>query len=341
MEKPYKAIAGLLGLLMLLITFTSCLSAPISMYEDTRDMMDTYVRIVVYTDADSADEVLDAAFARMQEVVDIASTFDAESEAFKLNEDGSLETPSAELLEIIETSIDYSELSNGHFDITVQPLLDLWSYDPDATVQFWELDTAVQQAAIDEASLLVGSDMITASVDEISFALNGMKITLGGIAKGYAVDKALETIHSMGVKYALVDAGGDIGTLGSKPKGVPWNIALVNPEDTSESLADFVIQDKAIATSGNYERYFDPEAEVGHILNPETGRSAEGTYSTTIIAPNCTQADALATAVFVMGPVDGMALVETIEGVEALIVEDDDGDSVVHHSTGLGDYLKS
>jgi thiamine biosynthesis lipoprotein len=306
-------------------------------------MMDTYVRIVVYTDADSADEVLDAAFARMQEVVDIASTFDAESEAFKLNQDGSLEAPPAELLEIIETSIDYSELSNGYFDITVQPLLDLWSYNPalGPDEQFWALAPEEQKPAIDEAKLLVGSDKITASADEISFALDGMKITLGGIAKGYAVDKALEIIHSMGVKWALVDAGGDIGTLGSKPKGVPWNIALTNPEDTSQTLADFDIQDKAIATSGNYERYFDPEAEVGHILDPKTGYSASGTFSTTIIAPNCTQADVLATAVFVMGPADGMALVETIEGVEALIVEDDGGDSIVHRSTGLGDYEKS
>ena len=229
-------------------------------------------------------------------------------------------------------SVDYNELSNGYFDITCQPLLDLWSFKPGADTQFWELDAAAQQAAIDEASALVGSDKITASADEISLALEGMEITLGAIAKGYAVDKALETIHGMGVKYALVDAGGDIGTLGSKPKGVPWDIALVNPEDTTQSLASFDIKDKAIATSGNYMRYFDEDAKVGHILNPKTGYSASGTFSTTIIAPNCTQADALATAVFVMGPVDGMALVETIEGVEALIV---DADSVIHRSTGI------
>jgi len=330
----YRPIAGLLSLLILSITSASCLSAPISKYEETRDMMDTYVRIVVYTDADSYEEVLDEAFDEMQRIVDIASTFDEGSEAFELNRDGSIATPSAELLEIIKKSIYYNTLSNGYFDITVQPLLDLYSYNPGATAQFWELDTATQQTAIDEASLLLGSDMINASANEISFDLVGMKITLGAIAKGYAVDKALETINGMGVKYALVDAGGDIGTLGSKPKGVPRNIALTNPEDTTQSLAEFDILDKAIATSGNYERYFDPEAEVGHILNPKTGRSATGTFSSTIIAPTCTQADALATAVFVMGPVDGMALVETIDGVEALIV---DSDSVIHRSTGLAE----
>ena len=175
MEKSYKAIAGLLGLLILLITSTSCLSAPISPYEDTRDMMDTYVRIVVYTDADSADEVLDAAFARMQEVVDIASTFDAESEAFKLNQDGSLETPPAELLEIIETSIDYSELSNGYFDITVQPLLDLWSYNPalGPDEQFWALPPEEQEPAIDEAKFLAASfTLLNLALRAISFYLS-------------------------------------------------------------------------------------------------------------------------------------------------------------------------
>jgi thiamine biosynthesis lipoprotein len=332
LKKSFKATAGLLALLALSITSTSCLGAPISKWEETREMMDTYVRIVVYTDADSYEEVLDEAFARIQEVVDIASTFDAKSQAFKLNLEGSLAAPSDELLEIIEKSIDYNTLSNGYFDITVQPLLDLWSYDPNATTQFWDLDATTQQTAIDEASLLVGSEMINVSADEISFDEDGMEITLGAIAKGYAVDKALETIHGMGVKYALVDAGGDIGTLGSKPKEVPWDISLVNPEDTTQSLASFEIEGQAIATSGNYMRYFDEEANVGHILNPKTGRSATGTFSTTIIAPTCTQADALATAVFVMGPVDGMALVETIEGVEALLVDDQ---SVIHRSTGL------
>jgi len=335
LKKSCKAIVGFLALLVLSITSTSCLGAPISKYEETREMMDTYVRIVVYTDADSYEEVLDEAFAEIQRVVDIASTFDAKSQAFKLNLEGSLAAPSDELLEIIEMSIDYNTLSNGYFDITVQPLLDLWSYDPAATTQFWDMDATTQQAAIDEAKLLVGSDMINASADEISFDKDGMEITLGAIAKGYAVDKALETIHGMGVKYALVDAGGDIGTLGSKPKGVPWDISLVNPEDTTQSLASFEIEDQAIATSGNYMRYFDEEANVGHILNPKTGRSATGTFSTTIIAPTCTQADALATAVFVMGPVDGMALIETIEGVEALIVDDQ---SVIHRSTGLTEY---
>ena len=332
MKKSCKVVVCLSALLMLFSVSCSCLSAPISRYEETRDMMDTYVQIIVYADEATAEEALEAAFDRIEEVVAIASRFEEESEVSVLNRDGSIPNPSDELLELIEMSIEYSELTEGYFDVTVLPLLDLWSYDPTATAQFWELDSATQQTAIDEAKMLVGSDKITASASEISFDLDGMGVTLDAIAKGYAVDEALEVIESLGVKYALVNAGGDINTLGSKPKGAPWVIPVVNPDDTSQSLAGFEIADKAIATSGNYERYLDDEAQVGHILNPETGRSATGTISSTIIAQNGAKADALATAVFVMGPVDGMALVETLDGVEALIVDDD---RVIHRSTGI------
>ena len=163
----------------------------------------------------------------------------------------------------------------------------------------------------------------------ISFKEEGTKITLGGIAKGYAVDEALEVLRGMGIKYALVDAGGDIGTLGSKPDGELWNVALVNPDDTSQSLANFRFSDKAVATSGNYERFFDPEKTAHHILNPKTGYSASGCISVTIIAESCTQADVLATGVFVMGPENGMELVELLDDVECLIV---DADRAIHQS---------
>ena len=140
--------------------------------------------------------------------------------------------------------------------------MDLWEYKPDADKQFWELDESTQKAEINEALKLVGSDQIIIEDNTIRFKEEGTKITLGGIAKGYAVDEALEVLKDMGIRYALVDAGGDMGTLGSKPEGERWNIALVNPDDTSQSLATFRVSDKAIATSGNYERYFIPVTGV-------------------------------------------------------------------------------
>ena len=336
MKKPYQVIVVLLILLIVLLMSVTCAGEPPMMFEETRSMMDTYVRVVVYSNEETAEEALSAAFDRIEEVVNIASTFDETAEAFKLNRDGHLDTPSDELLKIINMSLDYSELTEGIFDITCQPLLDLWGYKPDAEKQFWELDETIQKERINETLKLVGSDKIVIEENKIRLKEKGMKITLGGIAKGYAVDEALEVIKNMGIKYALVDAGGDISTLGSKPEGERWNIALVNPDDTSQSLATFRVSDKAIATSGNYERYFDPEKEVHHILNPKTGYSASGCISVTIIAESCTQADALATAVFVMGAEDGINLVESLDDVECLIV---DADRIIHRSSGLSEYL--
>jgi len=336
MKKSYRVITGLLILLIVLLMSVTCAGEPPMMFEETRDLMGTYVRVVVYSDEETAEEAISAAFTRMEEIVNIASTFDENAEAFKFNQDGHLDTPSDELLQLINMSLDYSELTEGSFDITCQPLLDLWDYKPDADKQFWELDEATQTGRINETLKLVGCDKIVIEENRIYFKEKGMKITLGGIAKGYAVDEALEVIKDMGIKYALVDAGGDIGTLGSKPEGELWSISLVNPDDTSQSLATFKVSDKSVATSGNYERYFDPEKEVHHILNPKTGYSAGGCISVTIIVESCTQADALATGVFVMGAENGMRLVESLDDVECFIV---DADRIIHRSSGLSEYL--
>jgi len=299
--------------------------------------MGTYVKVVVYADEGVAEEAIDAAFTRMEEIEKIASIFDSESEAFRLNRDGHLDSPSPELLELINLSLDYYQLTNGSFDVAVQPLLDLWQYDPDAERQFWELEKSAQAERINEAMGLAGSDKIIIEDNRVSFAKEGMKITFGGIAKGYAVDEALEVLRSMGIRYALIDAGGDIGTLDSKPNGELWNVALVNPDDASQSLAAFHVHNKAVATSGNYERYWDPDKEVHHIMDPKTGYSAVGCISVTIIAENCTLADVLATGVFVLGAEDGMRLIESQPGVECLIV---DADREIHRSSGISEYLR-
>jgi thiamine biosynthesis lipoprotein len=305
-NKSRLVVILLIFLIVMLGGFCQCQGSP-QKFEEMRPLMDTYVTIIVYADKEVGEEAISAAFARMEEIEKIASIYDSQSEAFRLNQDGYLEAPSDELLELINMSLDYSELTDGSFDITVQPLLDLWEYKPDAEKQLWELSESERNEKINEALTLVGFDKIVVEENEIYFEKEGMGITLGGIAKGYAVDEALSTLEAMGVNYALVDAGGDIGTLGYKPGGELWEIALVNPEDTSQCLATFEVQDKAVATSGNYERYFNPEKTAHHIVNPKTGYSALGCISVTIIA-----------------------------NVECFIV---DADGIIYHSSGLSEYL--
>lgn len=315
--------------------FTGCDNEVLERFEDTRDMMDTYVRVVVYAEETKAQEAIEAAYSRMEEIERIATTWDSEGEAFRLNETGYLENASEELIELLELSIEYNKITGGSFDITVQPLLNLWQYDAEAETQFWELDEATQLDRVAETMLVTGSDRI--HIQGRSVRLDeGTLITLGGIAKGYAGDEALETLVDMGIKHALVDAGGDIKTLGSLPDREPWGIALVNPDDTTQLLAAFNVAGMSVTTSGNYERYFNPEKTVHHILNPHTGFSATDCISVTIIAECGARADALATSVFVMGPVEGLALVESLDNVETMIV---DSNRDIYRSSGLSRYL--
>jgi thiamine biosynthesis lipoprotein len=315
---------------------------PLLLFQDRRELMDTWVTITVYDqDPQAAQAAIDAAFARMGEVEQIASIYDPQAEAFRLNKTGKLDDPSPELWELIVAAKEYYTLTNGAFDITVEPLLDLWRYKKGVEKQFWELDPTVQAEAITETLALVGADRIKLTSDpHRSIVLDpGMEITLGGIAKGYAVDQGLTALRKAGIKHALIDAGGDIGAFGGKPGSAKWELALRNPKDPEDSLVRFVLTDGAIATSGNYERYFDKEAKVGHIMDPRTGYSSHASSSASVVAETCMQADALATAAFVLGPQQGIELANSLEGVEALIVSYDEPERV-YRSDGLEEYIE-
>lgn len=315
---------------------------PMLFFQDRREMMDTWVTITVYDrNPEVAEVAIATAFARMEEIERIASIYDPQAEAFRLNETGRSDDPSPELWKLIEVAKDYYTLTDGTFDITVEPLLDLWRYKEGAEQQFWELDPEIQEQAITAALALVGADRITLSADpQRSIVLEpGMKVTFGGIAKGYAVDQGLNALRTSGIAHALIDAGGDIGVFGGKPGGAKWELALRNPRDSEDFLVRFVLTDGAIATSGNYERYFDREAKVGHIMDPRTGYSSYASSSASVVAGTCMQADALATAAFVLGPQDGIELANSLDRVEALIVSYDEPDQV-YRSNGLEEYVE-
>jgi FAD:protein FMN transferase len=326
-----QIIALTLVMLCSLLFLPSACKSPPEKYQETRNMWDTYITIAVYSeDQVSAHEAIEAAFSRMEEIGSAASVYDDASEVFRLNRDGYLDNPSADLLKLIEQSVEYSEITNGAFDITVQPLLDVWS------AGLWQESAEVQEKTISETMELVGSDKIEVSGSRISFKKDGMKITLGGVTKGYAAAEALKVLEQKGIEHAMVEVGGDISTLGSKPDGEGWQIGLVNPDNPQESLAVFSMKGISVATSGNYERYFSPDKSSSHIVDPRTGYSMSNCISVSIAAESGLQADVLATAVFVMGPEAGLKLVETLDNVEAFIV---DNNREIHYSSGIDEYL--
>ena len=325
------------AVLLTLTALVSCKFKIVDRYEMTREMMGTYITVIVYGDEDTADEAIEAAFKRIGEIESIASIYDENSEASRLNNEGIIESPSREFRELMELSVYYYNISGGSFDISISPVLELWKEG------LWRETEEVQAKRVEETLEYVGSDKIVIEDTKIYFKSPGMSIYLGGIAKGYAVDEALKVLAGLGIDSALVNAGGDIGTIGVKPDGTGWLIELDNPFDdeeesaTTEPLPGFIIEEMAVATSGNYYRYYDPEKSVHHITDPLTGYSADGCTSVTIIASSCTEADVLATSVFVKGPIEGLKFIEEIDGVEALIIDNNRKSTA---STGLSKYMK-
>jgi thiamine biosynthesis lipoprotein len=260
---------------------------------------------VVHSDVDLAKKVIDSAFNEIYKIDRLMSIYKENSEVYALNRDGFYEGASADTIHVIKRASYHSGLSNGAFSIAVLPILDLW-----------KRKVAPTEAEISERLELLDHESIITEDGKILFKKNGMGITLGGIAKGYAVDKAIEALRQNGIEHALVNAGGDIRTIGEKTDGVPWKIALRDPEDKKGCTTTADICNKAVATSGNYER------SSPHLVDPRTGYATQRMMSATVIADSAMDADALATAVFVLGAEEGIDLVERASA-EALITTND------------------
>ncbi len=296
----------------LILFAASCSSSTIPEIQQTRLQLGTSVSITVINENNElAERAVEAAFAEIERIERLMSSYDEKSMISVLNSKGSIEADS-EIVDILEKARYFHQISAGAFDITVEPLLRLFD------ASFSERSEPPSDVEIQAALQLVGFDRIEVTSDRI-YLPDGMKITLGGIAKGYAIDRAVAVLKEHGIEQGLVNAGGDMRSIGSKGEN-PWRIALQNPRNGSEYIAVLPLDNSAVATSGDYERYFDPDRRFHHIIDPRTGYSATKLMSVTIVTETALDADALATAVFVSGAVDGMMLVNRMENIEALII---------------------
>lgn len=284
----------------------------------TGGAMDTQVKIQVLADdkekTREAIEAIKEAFREIDRVEKLMSATDPNSQIYGLNNSGTQWVElSPEVIYILKRAKEYGILTNGHFDVTVKPLVDFWM---DEVKTSGKIPTGDELSEfldlVDYNNLIVDEENNRARFDK-----DGMAVTLGGIAKGYAVDRACEVLMSRAIEDALVDIGGDMRAIGEKS----WTIGISDPRAEGELLGVIQLQNKAIATSGDYERYYLIGAErVHHIINPKTGEPAKDSISTTIIAEDTLSADALSTGVFVMGPDKGRLLLNSI-GVAGLIID--------------------
>ena len=313
-----ELIAISLITVVLLVCITEYAGPPV--IERTEQMMGTYATITIIDgNTTRANIAMDAAFAEIKRIEELMSQYNESSEVSSLNRNGTNWTAlSRDTIYVLKKAEYYSRMSNGSFDITCNPLLNLWM------VKVKEENRMPTPEEIEEVRELVGYEHLIIDEDRsrARFDKEGMSITLGGIAKGYAIDCASEKLIEVGVKHALVNIGGDMRAVGDK-NGVPWKVALQNPRDKSEYITIIKLNNESVTTSGDYERYFFEEGKrVHHIIDPKTGYSADECISVTIITKNCTDADALSTTVFVMGPERGKALLDEL-GVKGLIISSD------------------
>lgn len=291
-------------------------SRPILITEE-RVLMGTQVIVKAIGDRrDELNAAVNAAFDEISRLERLMSNFMPDSELSRINQQAG-KAPvavSRELFEVIKRSLVFSELSEGAFDISFASVGKLWNF---RTGVVPSSDAVKAQLRFVDYHKIQSDD--ARSTVFLSFA--GMEIGLGGIGKGYAMDRAMAVLSAHGIHNAMVMAGGDTLIRGRNGDDV-WRVGLRDPDKANGILAVLPLEDQAISTSGDYERFFVQDGvRYHHILDTKTGYPARLCRSVTILAPNATTSDALSTAVFVLGPERGLALVERLDDVEAVIID--------------------
>jgi thiamine biosynthesis lipoprotein len=274
---------------------------------DTRLLMGTVIDITLVAESDRSGRIaLSTAFSEMERLTHIFNYREINSQLGQLNQNGKLDGAAAELTNLLDRAKHYGDISSGAFDITVLPALE--------ALQDGRPITQAHLALIDYRNVEV-------QAGQIRFMIPGMRVTLDGIAKGRVVDGGVAALKSLDYENILVEAGGDLLANGVHPDGSLWKIGVVNPRPSTGNrwLTTLHVNDRAVATSGDYMNTFTSDYSLNHIIDPRTGLSPAELSSATVIASSVMEADALATTLMVLGVTDGLALVRRLPGVEALL----------------------
>jgi len=337
MKKPYlpALLPTILGIfvLSLFLLPASALSAPDPVKTITRKatVMGTNLEVTFAgldnKGADKAFTVITTEFKRIEKEL---SEWRGDTYVIKINKNAG-KAPVAvptELFSIISAAMTVSRVSDGAFDITWASMWGLWDFTPGRPHSVPDPEEVrAKLKNVDYRAVALDQKKRTVFLER-----PGMAMGLGGIAKGYAVDSAMRLVDAMGIKNIIIKAGGDMRVQGMVGKKL-WRIGIRHPRKKDKLLASLPLKDISISTSGDYEHFFMKDGVLyHHIIDPRTGYPARGCRSVTILGPDTMTTDALSTAVFVMGPEKGMALVERLHGIEAIIVDSKGGS---HTSSGV------
>lgn len=287
---------------------------------ETRLAMGTFVSMtLLHPSRDQAEKSMGDAFEEMNRLNSEMSRFDQRTAVAQLNHEGYLKDVPPDIKRVLKGASSYYRLSNGAFDVTVKPVVDLLKK------RFAETNSPPREKEIQKALELVDGSSVRFDNGGIRFAKPEMGITLDGIAKGYIVDRAADVLSKYGIENYLINAGGDIRTMGRRQDGKPWTVAVQDPQKKQQYPDKIQMTKGAVATSGNYEVYFDREKMFHHIVNPMTGLSPEANVSVSVLAGTAMDADALSTSIFVMAPEKGIGFVNALSGCECLVISKRNG----------------
>lgn len=289
-------------------------------YKETQFLMDTVIEITAY--GPNAEKGVKAAFAEYKRLHDLSNNFDPNSQVSIVNQNAgkSKVTVDPDLIYMVKHSNDLSDKLDGVFDVTIGPLTDLWGIGRKG-------EFVPSQAEIDKLLPLVNYKLVELDLAQNTIYLpkQGMMLDLGGIAKGYATDKAIDILKANGITSALVNAGGDVRVIGKKPDGSPWRIGVQDPRNAEGISAKLSLTDwDTMETSGDYQRFIVKDGvRYSHIIDPRTGWQPKEIASVTTVNSNSGDGDILGTAVFVLGVDRGLELLKQFPGNEAIVATTD------------------
>lgn len=311
-------IGGAAGLLLAMgggLTAAVLRRAGLHSASDTRTRMGTLVHVtVVHPEAARARELAGAAFGEIDRLEAIFSGYRPETPVSRLNRDGVLNDPPPELMAVVRRALYFAALTGGAFDPTVAPLMELYRSS------FAETGAPPAEADVAHAMSRVGYRHVRLDATGVAFARPGMSVSLDGIAKGYILDRVVEWVTGAGAAGVLVDGGGDISAGEGEVAGTGWPVGVEHPREPGTVLGTIEARHQGVATSGDYLRAHTTDLRHHHIIDPRTGASPGHTSAATVVAPSAMDADALATAAMVLGPVHGIELLERVDGAEGFIV---------------------
>ena len=291
-------------------------TAPAGWHEREEAIMGTRVAVQAWADPSTARAAIDAVMADMRRTDELMSTYKPWSQLSQVNAHA-FERPvqvDPDIIDVVSTAIEYSRLGGGAFDITYASVGYLYDYR--RQLHPTEAQIEANLASVDYRALQVDAVACT-----IRFLRPGMRIDLGGIAKGWAVDRGVGILRRYGIEHGMVNAGGDTAFLGNR-RGKPWVVGVQDPRNPERVVVRIPLEDEAISTSGDYERYFEADGvRYHHILVPGTGKSPDAVHSVTVVGANATRTDGLTKTVFIMGAERGLEFIHRLGDVEAVIVD--------------------